>query len=102
MKNKKKAAVNQQKVKQQTTGENRHSRRRLRLSSIQNKIVLCFTVPIFCMIIVGVIAYQKASEGMSRQFLESAEQTINMAATYMDAINYFVEGEAKSMQTAQI
>lgn len=68
---------------------------KLRLSSIQNKIILCFTVPIFCMIVVGIIAYQKASEGMSRQFLESAEQTINMANTYLDAINNYVEGEAK-------
>ncbi|MDE5747671.1 MAG: methyl-accepting chemotaxis protein [Acetatifactor sp.] len=47
------------------------------------------------MIVVGIIAYQKASEGMSRQFLESAEQTINMANTYLDAINNYVEGEAK-------
>lgn len=68
---------------------------KLRLSSIQNKIILCFTVPICCMIVVGIIAYQKASEGMSRQFLESAEQTINMANTYLDAINNYVEGEAK-------
>lgn len=68
---------------------------KLRLSSIQNKIILCFIVPIFCMIVVGIIAYQKASEGMSRQFLESAEQTISMANTYLDAINNYVEGEAK-------
>lgn len=68
---------------------------KLRLSSIQNKIILCFIVPIFCMIVVGITAYQKASEGMSRQFLESAEQTISMANTYLDAINNYVEGEAK-------
>lgn len=95
MENKKVKAVREPKVKRQTAENSRHSRRKLRLSSIQNKVILCFTVPILCMIVVGIIAYQKASEGMSRQFLESAEQTINMANTYMDAINYFVEGEAK-------
>lgn len=94
MKNKKQRAVREQKGKRQTAEKSRNSGGKLRLSSIQNKIILCFTVPIFCMIVVGTIAYQKASEGMSRQFLESAEQTINMASTYMDAINYFVEGEA--------
>lgn len=95
MENKKQKAVRKTKVKQQSAEKNGQSRRKLRYSSIQNKIILCFTVPILCMIVVGIIAYQKASEGMSRQFLESAEQTINMADTYMDAINYFVEGEAK-------
>lgn len=95
MENREQKAVIEQKLKQQAANKNSRSRRKLRLSSIQNKIILCFTVPIFCMIVVGIIAYQKASEGMSRQFLESAEQTINMADTYMDAINYFVEGEAK-------
>ena len=95
MENKKQKTIRKTKVKQQPTEKNGQSRRKLRFSSIQNKIILCFTVPILCMIVVGIIAYQKASEGMSRQFLESAEQTINMANTYMEAINYFVEGEAK-------
>ena len=95
MENKKQMAVREPKVKQKAAEKGRHSGRRWRLSSIQNKIILCFTVPIFCMIVVGIIAYQKASEGMGRQFMESAEQTINMANTYMDAINYFVEGEAR-------
>ena len=78
------------------TAENaKAKKKKLQLASLQNKVVVCFAVPIVFMILVGVIAYQKASEGMSQQFLESAEQTINMANTYMDAINYFVEGEAQ-------
>lgn len=73
----------------------KNRKKKLQIASLQNKIVICFLVPILFMILVGIIAYQKASEGMSRQFLDSAEQTINMANTYMDAINYFVEGEAQ-------
>ncbi len=68
--------------------------KKLRLSSLQNKIVVCFTVPILFMILVGIIAYRKVSTGMSEQFLESTKQTMNMTVSYMDAINAFVEGEA--------
>lgn len=75
-------------------GKPRKREKKLRLTSLQNKIVVCFTVPILFMILVGVIAYRKASTGMSEQFLDSTEQTMNMTVSYMDAINSFVEGEA--------
>lgn len=76
------------------SGKPRKREKKLRLTSLQNKIVVCFTVPIVFMILVGVIAYRKASTGMSEQFLDSTEQTMNMTVSYMDAINLFVEGEA--------
>ena len=69
-------------------------KRKQRLSNLQNKIVVCFTVPILFMILVGVIAYRKASTGMSQQFLDSTEKTMNMTVSYMEAINSFVAGEA--------
>lgn len=75
-------------------GKARKREKKLRLTSLQNKIVVCFTVPILFMILVGIIAYRKASTGMSEQFLDSTEQTMNMTVSYMDAINSFVEGEA--------
>ena len=68
--------------------------KKLRLSSLQNKIVVCFAVPIVFMILVGVIAYRKASDGMSQQFLDSTEQTMKMTVSYMDVIDSFVAGEA--------
>lgn len=68
--------------------------KKLRLSSLQNKIVVCFTVPIVFMILVGIIAYRKASDGMSQQFLDSTEQTMTMTVSYMDVIDSFVAGEA--------
>lgn len=76
------------------SGKPRKREKKLRLTSLQNKIVVCFTVPILFMILVGIIAYRKASTGMSEQFLDSTEQTMNMTVSYMDAINSFVEGEA--------
>ncbi len=69
-------------------------RKKLRVGSLQNKIVVCFTVPIVFMILVGVIAYRKASAGMSQQFLDSTEQTMKMTVSYMDVIDSFVAGEA--------
>lgn len=76
------------------SGKPRKREKKLRLTSLQNKIVVCFTVPILFMVLVGIIAYRKASTGMSEQFLDSTEQTMNMTVSYMDAINSFVEGEA--------
>jgi len=68
--------------------------KKMRLSSLQNKIVVCFTVPIVFMILVGVIAYRKASTGMSQQFLDSTEQTMKMTVSYMDMVDSYVAGEA--------
>lgn len=49
------------------------------LYSIRNKIILCFLIPIVFMIIVGIAAYNKASDGLQDKFMESTGQTIYMA-----------------------
>lgn len=60
---------------------------------IRNKIIICFLVPILFMILLGVISYQKAADGMSGSFRESTQQTINMATEYIDVSNSFIEAE---------
>jgi len=62
--------------------------------SIRNKIFVCFLVPIAFMIIVGVAAYQRSSEGMQDKFRESTEQTMKMLGEYIGMSNSFVETEA--------
>lgn len=62
--------------------------------SIQNKIIICFLVPIFFMIALGVVSYQKAASGMNDTFRESTQQTIKMATEYIDMGNSFIEAEA--------
>lgn len=62
--------------------------------SIRNKIVICFLVPILFMVILGTVSYQKAGNGMSDSFKESTQQTIDMAAEYIDVSNSFIEAEA--------
>lgn len=63
------------------------------LFSIGSKIVICFLVPIAFMILLGIISYRKAAEGMSASFRESAQQTVDMAAEYIDMTNSFIEAE---------
>lgn len=60
---------------------------------IRNKIIVCFLVPILFMILLGVISYQKAADGMSDSFRESTQQTIDMAKEYVDVSNSFIEAE---------
>lgn len=64
------------------------------LFSIRNKIFVCFLVPIVFMIIVGIAAYQRSSEGMQEKFQESTEQTMKMLGEYIQVSNSFVETEA--------
>lgn len=63
------------------------------LFSIRNKIFICFLVPIAFMIVVGIAAYQKSSEGMQDKFQESTEQTMKMLGEYIGMSNSFVETE---------
>lgn len=63
------------------------------LFSIQNKIVICFLIPILFMIIIGVSSYHKSAEGLSEKFQESTVQTINMAKEYIDMSLTFIESE---------
>ena len=64
------------------------------LFSIRNKIFVCFLVPIAFMIVVGIAAYQKSSEGMQDKFQESTEQTMKMLGEYIEMSNSFIETEA--------
>ena len=63
------------------------------LFSIRNKIVVCFLVPIIFMIIIGVAAYQKASDGMKEKFEASTMETVKMATQYIDMSCDFIKTE---------
>ncbi|MBO6205464.1 MAG: methyl-accepting chemotaxis protein [Lachnospiraceae bacterium] len=66
------------------------------LYSIRNKIILCFLIPIVFMIIVGIAAYNKASDGLQDKFMESTGQTIYMAMEKIDLNNSFIAQQAYS------
>lgn len=63
------------------------------LFGIRNKIFICFIVPIFFMIVVGIFAYKKAAEGLSGKYKESTLQTIRMATEYFDMNDTYIEAE---------
>ena len=67
--------------------------KKIMLFGIRNKIMVCFLVPILFMIVIGLTAYQKSAEGMSDKYLESTQQTINMAGEYVDMSCSFLESE---------
>ena len=64
-----------------------------KLLSIRNKIVICFLVPIVFMVIIGVSAYQKSSEGLSEKFTDSTLQTMRMATEYLNMSCDFIRSE---------
>ena len=51
---------------------------------LRNKIYLCFLVPIVFMIVVGMVSYRYAEDGLSQKYMECTQQTANMATDYMD------------------
>lgn len=63
------------------------------LMGIRNKISVCFVIPIIFMVLVGVIAYQRAEEGMSEKFADSTIQTINTATSYVEMAAEFIDTE---------
>lgn len=78
--------------------------------SIRNKLILGFSVPVLFMIIIGVVAYNKAQEGMGDKFAESTVQTIQMVQENVDSNCEFIrsvsttlmlDGELKDVLTGR-
>lgn len=79
--------------KKPKTPKQKKSGKSSKLLSIRNKIVVCFLVPIVFMVIIGVSAYQKSSEGLSEKFTDSTLQTMRMATEYLDMSCDFIRSE---------
>lgn len=83
------------KVRKKTVTKTRtKAKKKTMLFGIRTKIFICFLVPIFFLILVGVFSYKKSAEGMNQTFRESTQQTIKMTAQYIDVSNSFIEAEA--------
>lgn len=61
---------------------------------IREQIVLCFIVPIACVILVGIFSYKKASGGMEEKYTESTVQTLNTIVEYIDYGCELIEADA--------
>ena len=64
------------------------------LLTIRNKIFICFLVPTIFIVVVGLVAYNKAAGGMREKFQESTIQTLNMAVDYIELGNTLIESKA--------
>ena len=51
---------------------------------LRSKIYLCFLIPILFMIVVGMVSYRYAEQGLSDKYMESTQQTANMATDYLN------------------
>lgn len=69
------------------------------ITGIQNKIFVCFMVPIVFMIIIGFLSYQTASKGMINTFKETTQQTVEKAADYVELSNSYIEAEVLKYAT---
>ena len=61
--------------------------------NISIKIFICFLVPILFMIVVGVISFTKAKQGLNDKFAESTQQTLGMAIEYLDVYSDVAKSE---------
>ena len=61
--------------------------------NISIKIFICFLVPILFMIVVGVISFTKAKQGLNDKFAESTQQTLGMAVEYLDVYSEVAKSE---------
>lgn len=65
-----------------------------RIFGIRGQIVVCFIVPVFFVIFVGLFSYGRAEAGMKEKYTESTVQTLNTIVEYIDYGCEMIESEA--------
>lgn len=69
----------------------------LSLLTIRSKLILGFLLPVLFMILIGVVSYYKAREGMGEKFADSTVQTIQMVKMNLDSSCDFVKAAGLSL-----
>lgn len=64
--------------------------------SIQFKLIASFLVPVICIVVLGVVSYQKASSAVTRSYTSSVEQTMGMMGDYLTLAVDTVQNTYKS------
>lgn len=75
---------------------------KLWVSSIRGKLVICFLIPVLCIIILGLVSYTKASEKIIGNYESSTAAGINTAAQYYGLILNNVEDISLQLQNDAI
>ncbi|MBR3684033.1 MAG: methyl-accepting chemotaxis protein [Lachnospiraceae bacterium] len=63
--------------------------------SILTKLVLSFFLPVVCIIVLGVISYNKASDAIVESYEENVDQTVTMISEYMALVVDTVQANYK-------
>ena len=71
-------------------------------SSIRGKLIICFLIPVLCIITLGLISYSKASEKIIGNYEGSTAASINTAAQYYALIMNNVEDISLQLQNDAI
>jgi methyl-accepting chemotaxis protein len=71
-------------------------------SSIKGKLIICFLIPVLCIITLGLISYAKASEKIIGNYEGSTAASINTAAQYYGLILNNVEDISLQLQNDAI
>lgn len=77
-----------------TVKQKKDSNLKFGIFGLRSKIYLCFLVPIVFMVVVGFVSYRYAEDGLSEKYMESTQQTANMATDYMDVSCSGIKSEA--------
>ena len=80
-------------IKEDRQDKEPKNRKPSKLFGLQNKIFICFIVPIVFMIAVGFISYYYSAEGLSAKFKEASGQTANMAIQYLDTSCTYIQAD---------
>lgn len=67
-----------------------------KLNSVRVKLITAFFIPVLCIVLLGMVTYQKASKGLINNFESSSLSTIRMMADYFQV--GFDTAMAKSTQ----
>lgn len=70
--------------------------RQIKALGIRNKIFVCFLVPIIFMVMIGLVAYQYAAEGLRNSFMDSTVQTANMVVDNIDLVYTNIQADGVS------
>lgn len=65
--------------------EIRHGEQKVKFGIFQ-KLILGFIIPVALIVFLGFISYSKASEGLITNYVQSTENTFEMAASYMEYV----------------
>lgn len=85
----KKRPVSQKPAHRKMPSMGKHSGPR-RLFSLRNKIFVSFLLPILFVVVIGIVSYNAAADGLSEKFKDSSLQVSQMAMDYVDVSLAFI------------